>query len=132
MRLRRLIIGGGLLAWLALMAVKPVIVTTDQKTGLFLMFRGQSGQIRFINSVTREPVVIGFRVDGKFNKFSVETSPSTEAYYTSGTYSMNKAAAEEATDVLKFCTIQGISLRLGFYNIELADGCLEVRLLWTI
>jgi hypothetical protein len=94
--------------------------------------RWQSGQIRFINSVTQEPVVIRFRLGRLFQEFSASTAPLTEAYYTSGTYSMNAAAAAEETAVLGFCSIGGISLRLGFYDIEIKDGCLEVRLLWTI
>ncbi len=132
MHLRRLIFGGGFLACLLLAAVKPAVVSTDQKTGLLVLFRWQSGQIRFINSVTQEPVVIRFRLGRVFQGFSVSTDPLTESYYTSGTYSLNEAAAAEQTDVLRFCSIGGISLRLGFYDIELKDGCLEVRLLWTI
>jgi hypothetical protein len=123
---------GGTLACLLLAAVKPAVVSTDQKTGLLVLFRGQSGQIRFTNSVTQEPVVIGFRVGSVFKDFSVATDPLTEAYYTSGTYPLNAAAAAEATAVLRFCSIKGIALRLGCYDIELADGCLEVRLLWTL
>jgi hypothetical protein len=67
-----------------------------------------------------------------FQEFSVTTDPLTESYYTSGTYSINAMAAAEKTAVLRLCSIRGISLKLGFYDIELKDGCLEVRLLWTI
>ena len=85
-----------------------------------------------INSVTGEPVVIRFRIGGLFRDFSVSTDPLTEAYYTSGTYSLSEAAATEATAALRFCSIGGMSLRLGFYDIEVREECLEVRLLWTI
>jgi hypothetical protein len=132
MRLRRLICGGGLLACLLLAAVKPAVIETDHRTGLLVLFRWQSGQIRFINSVTQEPVEIRFRIARVFQEFSVATDPLTEAYYTSGTYSLDAVAAAEKTAVLRLCSIRGISLKLGFYDIELSDGCLEVRLLWTI
>ncbi|MCU0558232.1 MAG: hypothetical protein MUF67_13110 [Desulfobacterales bacterium] len=133
MRLRRLTFVGGFIACLLFAAAaKPAVVSTDQKTGLLLLFRGQSGQIRFINSVTGEPVVIRFRIGGLFRDFSVSTDPLTEAYYTSGTYSLSEAAATEATAALRFCSIGGMSLRLGFYDIEVREECLEVRLLWTI
>lgn len=132
MRLRRLIFGGGLLACLLLATVKPALVSTGQQTGLLVLMRWQSGQIRFINSVTQKPVLIRFRVGRVFQEFSVSTDPLTEAYYTSGTYSMSEAAAAEKTPVLRFCSIGGMSLKLGFYDIEIQDGCLEVRLLWTL
>jgi len=120
------------LAFLLLAGVKPAVIETDHRTGLLVLFRWQSGQIRFINSVTQEPVAIHFRIGRVFQEFSVATDPLTEAYYTSGTYSMNTMAAAEETAVLRLCSIRGISLKLGFYDIELSDGCLEVRLLWTI
>ncbi len=132
MRLHRLIIGGGILTGLMLVAVKPAVVSTEHQARLLLLFRSQPGQIRFINSITHKPVVIDFRVGRVFKDFSVATDPLTEAYYTSGTYSINQAVAAEETAVLNFCSLRGISLKLGFYQIELTDGCLEVRLLWTI
>ena len=45
---------------------------------------------------------------------------------------MNEAVLKESTNTLKFCSIKGISLTLGFYSFYLKDGCLEVNLLWTI
>jgi hypothetical protein len=132
MPFRRLIFGGGFAACLLLAAVKPAVFATDQRTGLLVLFRWQSGQIRFINSVTQEPVVIRFRLGRVFQEFSISTDPLTESYYTFGTYRLNEAAAAEQTAILRFCSVGGISLMLGFYAIEIKDGCLEVRLLWTI
>ena len=75
---------------------------------------------------------IRFRIGCVFQHFSVSAAPMTESYYTSGTYPMNALAAAEKTAVLRLCSMRGISLKLGFYDMEINDECLEVRLLWTI
>ena len=103
-----------------------------KQTQLLALFRWQSGNIRFVNSVTEKPITIYFRIGRVFKDFSVSTDETTEAYYTNGLYSMNEAVSKESTNILRFCTIKGISLTLGFYDFFLKDGCLEVKLLWTI
>jgi hypothetical protein len=125
-----LIIGGLLLICL-LSVLKPALIKTDNHAGLLVLFRGQSGTIRFVNSVTERPVAIHFRIGGRFQDFSVATDETTEAYYTNGLFSLNEAVSKESTDALQFCSIKGISLSLGFYDFYLKDGCLEVKLLWT-
>jgi hypothetical protein len=111
---------------------KPAVIRTDHDTRLAVFFRGQSGDIQFVNSVTGRPVSIGLRIGRRFQAFSVLTDKTTEAYYTNGTYDMNTRAARESTDQLRFCSVKGITLRLGFYTYSIKDGCLEVTLLWTL
>jgi hypothetical protein len=111
---------------------KPAVIRTDSETRLAALFRWQSGQIRFVNSVTERPVSIRFRIGSRFQAFSVATDETTEAYYTHGLYDMNRMVAEESTDRLSFCSVKGISLRIGFYTLSVQDGCLEVALLWTL
>jgi len=128
---RTLLIGGALLA--SLMAVvKPAILRTDNHARLLVLLRWQSGCVRFVNSVTERPVAIHFRVGGTFRDFSVTTDAGTEEYYTGGMYSMNEAVAAESLPHLRFCSIKGIAVKIGFYELHLNDGCLEVKLLWTI
>ncbi len=111
---------------------KPAVIRTNHKTRLAAFFRWQSGQIRFVNSVTDHPVTVRFHIGRRFQAFSVSTDDTTEAYYTHGVYDMNEMVAKESTDRLRFCSVKGISLRVGFYAIEVKDGCLEVALLWTL
>jgi hypothetical protein len=131
MAARRLIIGG-LCALCLLALVKPAILESEQGARLLVLFRWQSGSLRFTNSVTGGRVAISFRVGGRFEGFHVATDAGTEAYYTSGLYPMNEAASRDATPVLQLCSMTGISLTLGFYDVHLSDGCLEVRLLWAL
>ena len=111
---------------------KPAVIRTDHDTRLAVFFRWQSGDIQFVNSVTGRPVSIGFRIGRRFRGFSVRTDETTEAYYTNGTYDMNMRVAKEDTDHLSFCSVKGITLRMGFYTFAVKDGCLEVTLLWTL
>jgi len=111
---------------------KPAVIRTDEGTRLAAFFRWQSGQIRFINSVTDQPVTIDFQIRSRFQAFSVLTDGTTEAYYTHGLYDINDTVAKDCTDRLRFCSVKGISLKIGFYTISVKDGCLEVALLWTV
>jgi hypothetical protein len=118
---------GGLMA-----VVKPAILETDNHARLLVLLRWQSGSVRFVNSVTERPVAIHFRVGSTFQDFSMDTDAGTEAYYTGGTYSINEALSAESRPRLRFCSIKGIAVSIGFYELQLNDGCLEVKLLWTI
>ncbi len=131
MRARRLA-AAGLLALGLAAAAKPAYVTGDGAEGWILLWRGQSGEIRFVNSVTERPVEIRFRVGRRFEGFAVATDPGTESYYTGGAYALNELAAGEATEVIRLCSMRGIELRVGFHERHVAGGCLEVRLLWTL
>jgi hypothetical protein len=60
----------------------------------------------------------------------VSADETTKDYYTNGLYSLNEVLAKDSTDTLGFCSVNGIRLTLGFYDLEVKEGCLEVRLLW--
>jgi hypothetical protein len=130
-RRNRFLISGLSLASLILI-VKPALVQTDDHSRLLVLLRWQSGVISFVNSVTERPVRIHFRVGGLFKDFTVTTDETTEAYYTNGLYSMNDVDSKESVDTLRFCSMKGIRLTLGFYDLVVKGGCLEVRLLWTV
>jgi hypothetical protein len=119
------------LVLICLVAVlKPAVVKTEDHSRLLVLLRWQSGHIRFVNSVTNSPVIIHFRIGGLFHDFTVSTDEATKEYYTNGLYSLNEVVAKDSTDVLQFCSVKGIRLTLGFYDLDVKDGCLEVRLLW--
>ncbi len=120
----------GLLLICLVSVLKPAVVKTEDHSGLLVLLRWQSGQIRFVNSVTGSPVVIHFRIGDLFHDFVMSTDETTEAYYTNGVYSMKEVLATDSTDTLQFCSVNGIKLTLGFYDFDVKDGCLEVRLLW--
>jgi hypothetical protein len=115
-----------------LLILKPAVVTLESGTRLLVLLRWQTGKIQFVNSVTEKPVSIHFRIGGLFRQFTVLTDVTTETYYTNGLYPMNDAVSRESTNTLNFCSMKGISLTLGFYRFSLKDGCLEVKLIWTI
>jgi hypothetical protein len=131
MAARRLVIGG-ICTLCLLVLIKPAVLESDRGERLLILFRWQSGSLRFTNSVTGHPVAISFRIGGRFEDFQVATDGGTEAYYTSGLYSMNEAASRDAAADLQLCSMTGISLGVGFYQVHLRDGCLKLRLLWTI
>jgi hypothetical protein len=129
---RRSLLIGALLLGSLLAVVKPAILRTDEHARLLVLLRWQSGSIRFVNSVTQRPVTFHFRLGGTFHDFSVETDSGTEAYYTGGMYAMNEAVSVESVPALHFCSVQGITVAIGFYEFRVNDNCLEVTLLWTI
>jgi hypothetical protein len=120
----------GLLLMCLVSGLKPAVLKTEDHSRLLVLLRWQSGQIRFVNSVTNRPVAIHFRIGGLFHDFVVSTDETTEDYYTNGLYNLNELVAKDSTDTLRFCSVKGIRLKLGFYDFDVKDGCLEVRLLW--
>src|SRR5512146_1355893 len=117
MRLRRFLLAAVLLGGGAAL-VRPAVVTTESGTRLLLLLREQSGHIRFVNSVTGRPVDIAFRIGTRFSGFEMRTDPGTEEYYTSGLYPLNEVASRQSTGVLRFCSIQGMHLTLGFHELD--------------
>ncbi|OQW99126.1 MAG: hypothetical protein BWK74_02865 [Desulfobacteraceae bacterium A6] len=115
-----------------LLLVKPAVIRTENETRLAVLFRWQTGTISFINSVTGQPVVIRFTIRSQFQNFSVSADETTEAYYSHGVYNLNQAVSCESTSHLKFCSMKGIMITMGFYTFTVKDGCLEVDLLWTL
>ncbi len=131
MTARRVLLAAGLvaagLAWL----VRPAVATTEGRSRLLVLLRGQPGRIRFVNSVTGRPVEIGFRVGTRFHEFAMKTDRATEEYYTDGLYAVNDVVAHDSTNTLRFCSMKGIRLSVGFYELDARNGCLEVTLPWT-
>jgi hypothetical protein len=129
---RTIFLISGLALLCLVLLIKPAVVQTDQHSRLLVLWRWQSGEIRFVNSVTGKPVRIHFRIKRHFQDFFETTDETTEAYYTHGLYSINDVEAKESTDVLRFCSMKGIRLTLGGYDLVVKGDCLEVRLLWTV
>ncbi|RJR23816.1 MAG: hypothetical protein C4582_04975 [Desulfobacteraceae bacterium] len=127
----------GLIASVAVLALlvlmfRPALLKTDTQTRLLALFRWQSGEIKFVNSVTQRPVVIRFNIGSRFHNFSILTDEATEEYYSHGLYDLKRAVSKDSTMTLKFCSMKGISVTVGFYRIHVQDGCLEVSILWKI
>lgn len=122
----------GITLGILLLLAKPAVIRTENETRLAVLFRWQTGSISFVNSVTGQPVLIRFAIRGKFQNFSVSADEMTEAYYSHGVYDLNQGVSGESTSRLKFCSIKGIILTIGFYTFTVQDGCLEVDLLWTL
>jgi hypothetical protein len=118
-------------AVVAAAVVRPAVVVTEAGARPIVLLRGQSGRIRFVNSVTGRPVEIGFRVGTRFHDFAMRTDAATEEYYTSGLYALNEVASREATNALRFCSVTGVHLSVGFHELDARGGCLEVTLPWT-
>ncbi len=129
---RPVILGAALVLALALAEVavraRAAVVTTDHGARRLWVLRGQAGAIRFVNSVTGRPVEIDFRIGARFDRFAMRTDAATEEYYTAGLYPVNDVVSRDATAVLRFCSVAGIQLVLGFHHLDVKDGCLEVKL----
>ncbi len=117
-----------LLVATAAWVVRPAVVTTEAGSRLLVLLRGQAGRIEFVNSVTGQPVQIRFRVGTRFDHFSMRTDPTTEDYYTNGVYAVNDVVSNQSTRSLRFCSVKGIHLDLGFHRLDVHGGCLEVHL----
>lgn len=94
------------------------------------MWAWQSGEVDFTNSVTGGPVRITFDLRTGFDHFRMLTDEKTENYYTSGTYRINARLRPQRTRSLDYCTVVGMTVRLGTSNTTLRDSCLELTLLW--
>jgi hypothetical protein len=129
---KRLVTICGITLAILLLLVKPAVIRTENETRLAVLFRWQTGSISFVNSVTGQPVVIRFNIRSQFQDFSVSADETTEAYYSHGVYDLNQAVSGESSNRLKFCSMKGIILNMGFYTFTVQDGCLEVNLLWTL
>lgn len=125
------------LLWLSVIPVlamavllRPVAVRGDGVDRTLWLWAWQGGSASFINSVTHAPVQIDFGLATGFDHFSMSTDEKTEHYYTSGAYDMGKRLAGQRTDTLQYCSMVGITVRLGPHRFQVADGCLEIRALW--
>lgn len=127
----------GWLLWLpvvlllaAAILLRPVAVHGDGVRGTVWLWAWQHGSASFTNSVTHEPVRIDFGLLAGFDQFSMATDEETEHYYTSGVYDIDGRLAGQRTHRLQYCSVVGISVRLGRHRFEVADGCLEMKALW--
>jgi len=112
--------------------VKPAVVVQNGAQTLALFWRFQEGSIHFTNSVTDRPVDIHFRITSMFSDFRMVTDELTEQYYTAGGYDVNERLKPETTSILRSCSMKGIELTIGNYHWHVEEGCVEVRLIWTL
>lgn len=112
--------------------IQPAVVIQNESETIAIFWRFQHGSLRFINSVTGKPVLIRFRIRNAFSDFRMETDELTEQYYTAGTYPINAPLHRESTDMLHCCSVKGMVLSIGDRTWPIEDGCLEVRLIWTL
>lgn len=90
---------------------------------------GTSGEVRFTNSVTGQPVRITFEVGvEQFTHFAMWTDMDTEGYYTSGEYRINDRLKGEAARTLNYCSQVGMELRLGEQLWKIKDNCLTLTI----
>ena len=125
------------LLWLSAVVVlavaallRPVAVRMDGTDRMVWLWAWQDGSASFINSITHEPVQIDFGLGTGFDRFSMTTDEETELYYTSGEYAIDQRLAGQRTRTLQYCSMVGITVRLGRHRFEVADGCLEMEVLW--
>ena len=110
--------------------LRPVAVRGDGVNSTLWLWAWQHGSASFTNSVTHEPVRIGFGLVTGFDHFSMTTDEKTEQYYTSGGYDIDGRLAGQQTDTLQYCSMVGITVQLGPHQFQVADGCLEIEALW--
>ncbi len=124
----------GILLILALLSVaaliRPVRVTTEDRSLVIWCWAWQKGRIDFINSITSRPVMIRFGMPWRFGQFSAETDAGTEDYYTAGLYRWNDAMATQRTAGITYCSEVGVSLTFGNKEIRVRGGCIHAELLW--
>lgn len=118
------------LAVAAAILLRPVAVHGDGVDRTVWLWAWQNGSASFTNSVTHAPVRIDFGLFSGFDHFSMTTDEKTEHYYTSGSYDIDSRLAGQRTDTLQYCSMVGITVRLGRHRFQVADGCLEMRTLW--
>jgi hypothetical protein len=110
--------------------IRPVKIAEEHSSRILWLWAWQKGRIEFINSVTKRPVTISFKMPWRFSGFSVRTDPGTEEYYTAGGYSWGKQLARERTGKLQYCSEVGITLTLGGSVLHEQGGCIRASLLW--
>ena len=128
---RRLLWLGVLLIVLAAALLRPVAVHGDGlDDDTVWLWAWQKGSASFTNSVTHAPVRIAFGLLAGFDHFRMTTDEKTEHYYTSGSYAIDDRLAGQRTHQLQYCSMVGITVRLGARRFEVADGCLQLKALW--
>ena len=115
---------------LLLALARPVRVRTDGGASTAWLWAWQTGTVAFTNSVTGGPVRITFGLRTGFDRFHMATDEKTENYYTSGTYRINARLRPQRTRTQNYCSVVGMTVRLGRSHTTLRDSCLELTLLW--
>ncbi len=90
----------------------------------------QGGEVHFINSVTRRPVRITFELRRPFSHFVMTTDPDTEGYYTGGAYRINQRLRGQQLNELNYCSVVGMTLRMGEKTWSIKQDCLTARVVW--
>lgn len=114
----------------AALLLRPVSVQGDAFKQTVWLWAWQSGQVRFVNSVTQTPVRIDFGLFNGFSGFNMHTDELTEQYYTHGSYAIDQRLFGEHSQRLHYCSMVGMSVQLGSRLFQVSDGCLEIRILW--
>lgn len=119
-----------------LLSARPVSVAIDTGGGAapererLLLWAWQRGSASFVNSVTGAPVRIGFGLLTGIDEQHMSTDEKTENYYTSGMYDINLSLRGRRIRSLDYCSVVGIDVVLASHRYRVADGCMEIRLLW--
>ena len=115
---------------LFLLVFRPVKLTTDNDTKFLYCWAWDKGLVHFTNSVTGGDVKIKFSLLWGFRNFKMITDEKTEDYYTSGTYNINDLLKKEYKRKMFFCSIIGMTIKIGRYNIKLKNNCATMEMLW--
>ena len=115
---------------LLLALARPVRVRHDGTDTVAWLWAWQTGTVAFTNSVTGGRVQITFGLRTGFDHFHMATDEKTENYYTSGTYRINARLRPQRTRTQNYCSVVGMTVRLGRTHTTLRDSCLELTLLW--
>lgn len=127
---RRLLWLSAVLVLAAAALLRPVAVRGDALNRTVWLWAWQSGSATFTNSVTLAPVRIDFGLASGFDHFSMTTDEKTEQYYTGGSYDIDARLAGQRTNALRYCSMVGITVRLGTQRFQIVNGCLELKALW--
>lgn len=110
--------------------LRPVAVHGDGVDTTVWLWAWQDGSASFVNSVTHVPVRIDFGLRTGFDQFRMTTDEKTEHYYTAGGYAIAGRLAGQRTRTLHYCSVVGITVRLGRHRFQVADGCLKMHMVW--
>ena len=115
-----------------LILFRPVKLVTDNYSKILYCWAWDKGLVHFTNSVTGGDVKIKFSLLWGFNNFKMITDEKTENYYTSGTYNINNLLSKEHEREMFFCSIVGMDIHIGKYNIKLKNNCATLEVLWPL
>ncbi len=109
---------------------RVISVNWGQKKTLLLVHPFKECRIRFINSVTKRPVVISFRPIYYFGNFKMLTDKDTEDYYTSGSYPISFEFLKKEKRSFTSCSGLGLGLEIGESTFMVVSDCIHIKILW--